>query len=336
MELKYLCELNGVSGDERLIRNAIIEEAKKYCDDVRIDRMGNVLAHKKGTDPDGRPRLLLSAHMDEVGFIITDATDEGLLTFKPVGGIDSRVIVSKHVKIGPDGLDGVIGAMAIHLQTKEMRARVLDFKELYIDIGAKSKEEALKKAPPATYAYFSTDYIPFGTDFVTAKALDDRVGCYNLLRVLQGTYRCDLTCAFVTQEEVGCRGSRGASFTVQPDVVLNLEATASGDMSGMKETKKILNCGKGVSVSFMDSASIADPTLYREVMALAEAKGIAHQAKRGTTGGNDAGMYRTTGVGARTCVLSVPCRYIHGPSSVCSLKDIDAQYELARAYAESL
>ena len=158
MELKTLCELNGASGDERLVRKAILEAAKKLCDDVQIDRMGNVLALKKGTDGAKRDKICLSAHMDEVGFIIVGATDDGLLRFKPVGGIDPRVVVSKHVKLGEAALDGVIGAMAIHLQTPEMRARVLTFDELYIDIGAKAKDEALEKCPPATYAYFASSY----------------------------------------------------------------------------------------------------------------------------------------------------------------------------------
>ena len=336
MELKTLCDMNGTSGDEKLVRRAVMEEAKKYTDDVKIDRMGNVIARKKGTDGQNRPLLLFSAHMDEVGFIITGATEEGLLTFKPVGGIDPRVCVSKHVKIGDEGLDGVIGSMAIHLQTKEMRARVLHFDELYIDIGAKSKEEALGKVSPATYAYFSSEFVPFGQGYVTAKALDDRAGCYNLLRILQGSYACDIVCAFVVQEEVGCRGALGAGFAIQPDIVINLECTASGDMCNVPETRKILNCGKGVSISFMDSASIADRKLYNTMMTLADEKGIPHQPKRGTTGGNDAGAYQRAGKGAKTCVLSVPCRYIHGPSSVCALSDIDAQCDLSMAFAQTL
>ena len=334
MDLKTLCELNGTSGDERAVRKAVFEAAKATGAKVSIDRMGNVVAFKKGTAPDGRPRVCLSAHMDEVGFIIIGATDEGLLQFRPVGGVDPRVVVSKHVKVG--ALDGVIGALAIHLQTKEQRARVLPFEDLYIDIGAKTKDEALEKAPPATYAYFSTEYLPLGQGFATAKALDDRVGCYNLLRVLEGTYAVDLTCAFVTQEEVGLRGATGAAYLIDPDVAIVLEGTAAGDMSDVPASRHVCDAGRGVAVSFMDNASIADQALYRALLSIAEKSGVPCQVKRGVTGGNDAAAYQRAKAGARTCVLSVPCRYIHGPSSVCALSDVDAQYQLAKAYLESV
>lgn len=336
MELKTLCELNGASGDERLVRKAIMERAKALCDDVTVDKMGNVLAHKRGTAPDGRPRVLLSAHMDEVGFIIVEATDDGLLRFKPVGGIDPRVVVSKHVKVGENALDGVIGAMAIHLQSKEQRAKVLGFDELYIDIGAKTRDEALDKAPLASYVYFDSSFLPLGEGFVTAKALDDRVGCYNLLRILEGVYPCDLTCAFVTQEEVGLRGATGAGYFVAPDIALVLEGTAAGDMSDVPAARHICDAGKGVAVSFMDNASIADRALFKDLLALVDKKEIPHQVKRGVTGGNDAAAYQRAKSGARTCVLSVPCRYIHGPSSVAALCDIDAQLALAKAYLENI
>ncbi len=334
MDLKTLCELNGTSGDEQAVRRAILEAAKMTGANVKIDRMGNVVAFKKGSAPAGKPHVCLSAHMDEVGFIVIGATDEGLLAFKPVGGIDPRVVVSKHVKVG--GLDGVIGALAIHLQTKEQRAHVLPFSELYIDIGAKTKDEALEKAPPATYVYFESSYLPFGQGFVTAKALDDRVGCYNLLRLLDGDYACDVTCAFVTQEEVGLRGATGAAYLIDPDVALVLEGTAAGDMSDVPASRHVCDAGKGVAVSFMDNASIADQTLYQAMLKTALKENIPCQVKRGVTGGNDAGAYQRAKAGARTLVLSVPCRYIHGPSSVCALSDVEAQYELAKAYLMSV
>ena len=150
MELKELCLLNGVSGDEKEIRKAIMEQAKPLCDSVKIDRMGNVIAFKKGNK--GGRHILFSAHMDEVGFIIMDATEDGMLMFRPVGGIDPRVCVSKYVVIGEKKVKGVIGAMAIHLQSREDMKRVLPFDNLYIDIGAKSKDEALGECPPGTFA----------------------------------------------------------------------------------------------------------------------------------------------------------------------------------------
>lgn len=332
MELKTLCELNGASGDERAVRNALLKAARPLCDNVKIDRMGNVIAFKKGKV--GNRHLLFSAHMDEIGFIILDATEDGLLQFRPVGGIDPRVAVSKYVIVGEKKIKGVIGALAIHLQSAEDRKRVLGYDNLFIDIGAKDKEEALRDCPPGCYAYYDNDYQEFGQGFAVAKALDDRVGCYNLLRLLEGEYDADVTCAFVVQEEVGLRGAMGAAFASDADTVLVLEGTTAGDMGDVDKVRRVCEPGLGVTVSFMDNASLADRTLYQELMALAEKQGIAHQVKRGATGGNDAGSYQRSREGKRTCVLSVPCRYIHGPSSVVKLSDVEAQFLLAQAYAK--
>ena len=332
MELKTLCELNGASGNEGAVRRAVTEAAGPLCDSVKIDRMGNVIAFKKGRT--GKRQLLFSAHMDEVGFIVTDAGEDGLLQFRSVGGVDPRVIVSKYVTVGEKRLPGVIGAMAIHLQSAEDRKRVLDYDQLYIDIGAKTREEALADCPPGSYAYFDAGYAPFGDGCVVSKALDDRVGCYNLLRLLENTYDADVTCAFVTQEEVGLRGALGAAFDAQADAVIVLEGTTAGDMGNVDKVRQVCVPGQGVAVSFMDNASLADRALFRDLIDLAREKGIACQVKRASTGGNDAGAYQRSKQGARTCVLSVPCRYIHGPSSVVRLSDVDAQYQLARAWAE--
>ena len=333
MDLKTLCEMNGASGDEREVRKALLEAAKPLCSHVKIDRMGNVIAYKKGKG-NGKRHVLFSAHMDEIGFIIINATEDGLLQFKPIGGVDPRVAVSKYVVVGEKKVKGVIGALAIHLQSADDRKRVLGYDNLFIDIGAKDKDEALRECPPGSFVYYDNDYQEFGMGSVVAKALDDRIGCYNLLRILEGEYDADITCAFVVQEEVGLRGATGAAFASDADTVVVLEGTTAGDMGDVDPVRRVCEPGLGVCVSFMDNASIANRELYKELMDLAQEKGIAHQVKRGSTGGNDAGAYQRGKEGKRTCVLSVPCRYIHGPSSVVKLSDIEAQYELAKAYAE--
>ena len=333
MDLKTLCEMNGASGDEKAVRNALLEAAKPLCDSVKIDKLGNVIAFKKGTANKGH--VLFSAHMDEISFIILDATEDGLLMFRPIGGVDPRVAVSKYVVVGEKQVKGVIGALAIHLQSPEDRQRVLGYESLYIDIGAKDKEDALRDCPPGSFVYYDNDYQEFGQGCVVAKALDDRIGCYNLLRLLEGTYPCDITCAFVTQEEVGLRGAYAAAFGTDAETVIVLEGTTAGDMGDVDKARRVCEVGLGVTVSFMDNASIANVELYREMLALAQEKGIAHQIKRGATGGNDAGAYQRRKEGKRTCVLSVPCRYIHGPSSVIKLSDVEAQYQLAKAFAEN-
>ena len=329
MELKQLCELNGTSGDEGAVRAAILSAASKVCDDVRIDRAGNVIAFKKGVKKTGVKHILLSAHMDEVGFLIMGATDEGMLRIRPVGGIDPRVCVSKYVLVGEKKIKGVIGAMAIHLQTAEDRKKVLGWDELYVDIGAKTKDEANADCPDGCYAYFDNGFEKFGDGCVVSKALDDRVGCWNLLRVLSQPTQNDLTCAFVTKEEIGCRGAYGAAFEIKCDAALILEGTAAGDLGDVKDTRQVCRVGAGVAVSFMDNGSIANRELYRQVLGIAEKEKTHCQIKEGVTGGNDAHAYQAAAGGKATCVLSVPCRYIHGPSSVARLSDAEDQYDLA-------
>ncbi len=339
MDLKTLTELNGISGDEGLVRRALMEAARPHCDEISIDRSGNLICKKKGSNPE-LPEVLFAAHMDEVGFIIAGYADDGLLRIRPVGGIDPRVIVSKWVQVGPDKVPGVIGAMAIHLQTDADRKKVLDYDSLYIDIGAKDKAEAEKLAPLGTYAAFDTAYMPFGEGMVIAKALDDRVGCYNMLRLLEGSYPCDITCCFVTQEEVGLRGSIGAAYAIEAEVALVFEGTAANDMGDVPESQRVCQVGHGVTVSFMDGASVGNRELFKLLPALAENAGIPCQIKQGVTGGNDAGSFQyggATGAGtARTMVLSVPCRYIHSGASVAALSDIDAQLHLAQEYLNNL
>ena len=333
MDLKQLCEIHAPSGSENILRRLIFDEAKEACgaENVRIDRMGNVLCRKKGTGV-GRPHVCVSAHVDEVGFIIMSATEEGLLQFRSIGGIDPRVVISKRVLVGEGMLPGVIGAIAIHLQTRADREKVLGYDSLYIDIGAKDRSEALEKCPPGSYACFDAPYTPFGEGFICAKALDDRVGCYNMLKLLRESYPGDVTFAFVTREEVGMRGSAGAAYAIQPDLVINLEGTAANDLGEADNPFEVCCAGKGVAISFMDNSSVYQRKLYQKLTRLAQINQIAHQPKRGVTAVNDAANYQRAAGGALACTLSVPCRYIHSGASVCSLADVDAQYALTRAF----
>ena len=331
MDLKALTELAGVSGHEQAMRRAILKELEGSGAEVTIDRSGNVVAVRQGTTPGKRKRVMMAAHMDEVGLIVRGATEEGFLRVSPSGGVDPRVLISKRVKVGDDGLPGIIGAMAIHLQSAADRARVLGYNDLYVDIGAKSKDEAEEKAPKGTYISFDTDYVLFGDGFVSAKALDDRIGCYTLLRLLKEEHACDLIGVFASEEEVGCRGARGAAFAQEPDLGIVLEGTTCTDLGGVPETLQVCNAGQGVAVSFMDNASVANRDLFRFAMQVAEEENLHAQVKRYVAGGNDAGPIQRAREAVPTLVLSVPCRSIHSPSSVAKLSDIEDQYLLAKA-----
>jgi putative aminopeptidase FrvX len=339
MDLKTLCEMQGISGREEFVRKAVADACRETLGDgaVSFDGTGSVLAVRKAADA-SLPRVLLAAHMDEIGLLVNSATDEGLLRFRAVGGIDPRVLISKRVKVGygESALPGVIGEAPIHLQSEEDEKAAPQTDKLLIDIGAKDKAEAESKAPPGTPVTFLSPYTPFGNGFVCARALDDRVGVYNLLRLLDAPYLGELTFAFTTQEEVGLRGAFAAGFRVQPDIGIVLESTTANDLGDTEDRFKVCEPGKGPCVSFMDNTSIADRELFKLVLKAGKAEGVPYQIKKYIAGGNDAHAIQSAGAGAKTAVLSVPCRNIHSPSSVCCLRDVDSQMELAKAVLKHL
>ena len=330
MELKMLTALNGVSGNEDCVRDAIMDHVKAHCDDVKVDRMGNVIAYQKGTG--SGEHVMLVAHMDEVGLIVRGIKDDGLIVYETVGGLDPRIMVSKRVRVGNDAIPGVIGCKAIHLQTQEERAKPLTHKQLYVDIGTKDKAVTEKLVALGDYIAFESEYVEFGDGLVKAKALDDRVGCYNLLRLMQSRYPGDVTYAFTVQEEVGLRGAYVAARQSDADIALVLESTTANDLGDVSDHFKVCRVGRGVVISFMDNASIAHPDVNRKLRTLGEQKGIAWQPKTYIAGGNDAGAIQTARGSVAVCTLSIPCRNIHSPANVCSLSDVDAQYQLVEAF----
>ena len=334
MELRELTAILGVSGDEGAVRSFILRQADACAAQTRVDRIGNVLAFKKGTAPDAR-HAMLCAHMDEVGLIVTAIEEDGLLDYDPVGGIDARVLVSKRVFVGKNRVPGVIGAKAIHLQSAEDREKPLDHTQLYIDIGCKDKESTQKLVSLGDYAAFDPEYEEFGAGLVVSKALDDRIGCYNLLRLMQEDFPCDVTYAFHVQEETGLRGAQVSAFQTVCDCALVLEGTTANDLGDIEAHLRVCEVGRGVAISFMDNTSIAHPGLNRALRDLAESRSIPWQIKQFVSGGNDAGAIQTARGALPVCPVSVPCRYIHSPSSVCSISDIESQYQLARAFLES-
>lgn len=335
MLLKELTAARGVSGNEHEIRDLLKQLAQERGASCKVDRMGNLLATIDGGDGKA-PHLLLAAHMDEVGLIVTGVRDDGLLRYKTVGGIDSRVMVSKSVRCGDQNVPGVVGAKAIHLQTPADREQVLAHNNLFIDIGAKTKAEAEGLCPPGTYVVFDSPLTPLGEDCVCGRALDDRVGCLTLLQALAHGYRGKLTCAFTVQEEIGLRGAKVVGHWLDYDLAIALEGTAANDLGDIPTQNQVCNVGKGVALSHIDRASIVHPRLHEAIGQVAAERGIPCQPKRFVSGGNDAGALQR-GAGAKpTAVLSVPCRYIHSPNSLASESDIKAQADLVCAFMDAL
>lgn len=329
--LKQLCLLNGISGREQSVADTIEQLISPYCSCYR-DNLGNLIAEKKGKNR-AKHKLMISAHMDEVGMIVTDITAEGMLRFSTVGGVDPRVIIGRSVTVG-NGIPGVIGTKAVHMQTAEERGSAVKSDKLYIDIGALDQEEAEKAVRRGDSISFQSEFICFGDGFIKGKAIDDRFGCALMIEMIRSELAYDTTFAFCTQEEIGLRGAKVAAHSVNPDIAIVCEATTAADVAGVSGEKKVCTLGKGAVVTFMDKRTVYDQTLYRLAFDLAAEKGIPCQTKTMVAGGNDAGVIHTSRGGVRTLAVSIPCRYLHSPSCVIKREDMDHCLALVKAVAE--
>ncbi|MFV0400415.1 MAG: M42 family metallopeptidase [Oscillospiraceae bacterium] len=318
--LEQLSLLSGVSGCEDEVRDAICTLLEGHCD-YRVDALGNVIARKKGrTTP--KNRILLSAHMDEVGFIITYIDDNGFLRFSTVGGIDNRVIAGKAVVIGKNHVPGVIGAKATHQVPASEREEPISPDKLYIDIGATSKEEALSLVRLGDRAAYVAPFQRFGQDKIMGKAFDDRAGCVMMLDMIYSDLAYDCTFSFTVQEENGCIGGTTAAYGVDPDIGIAVETTTASDIGGTSPDKVVCKQGDGAAVSFMDKGTAYDGDLFRRVFEVAEKNNLPCQAKAGVYGGTEGRVIQTAKAGARALTISLPCRYLHTPSNMLQISDI--------------
>lgn len=333
--IKKLCELNGISGRETLVANEIVNQIKPIADEVHIDNIGNVIAFKKGkTTP--KNKIMLSAHTDEVGMIITGVTDDGMLRFDTVGGVNSKVILGRSVFIYEKNIYGVIGTKAMHMQTPDERKTAVEVDKLYIDIGAKDKEDALNHVALGDSIGFIGDYEEFGDGFIKAKAIDDRAGCAILIEIMKQDLAFDTYFGFSTQEEVGLRGAKVASYTINPDVAIVVETTATGDVSGVTGANRVSVVGEGAVISYMDHSTIYDKGLFDLAFELGKQQNIACQTKTKISGGNDAGAIHVAHSGVRTIAVSIPSKYIHSPANVVKKDDVSATYQMALALTNAV
>lgn len=325
--LEELCNISGVSGDEGRVRAYIKEAVKPYTSDIRTDAMGNLYVHKSGK---GR-RIMACAHMDEVGMMVRGIRDDGLLAYAQTG-LDARVAVSKRVLIGEDAVPGVIGAKAIHLQTREEFKAALKHKDLYIDIGAKDKADAEKYVKLGDHVSFPPNFSLFGDGLIRSKALDDRCGCAILIELLKNDYDCDFTAVFTVQEEVGVRGAQTAAYDAKPELALILEGTTANDMPKTEGHEYVTIVGMGPAISVMDGGTMVLPRMFNALRATAKKEGIPFQIRKGTRGGTDAGAIHKSLSGVVCGGISVACRYIHSPASVASVNDFENAYKLAHSF----
>jgi len=319
--LKELCEMAGVSGDEARVRDYLKTKIEKRATEMIEDPYGNLIV-RKGT-PKG-PRVMLAAHMDEVGLMITGIDKNGLLRFHAIG-IVPHVLLAKRVLIGKDMVCGVIGHKPIHLTKDEETRKNMETKSLFIDIGVNSREAANKLVTVGDYAVFDTEFRENG-DLISGKAFDNRIGCQILLDLIESDL--PLYYAFTVQEEVGLRGAGIAAYRMKPDVALAIDTTSSGEWPEEKDVPQYPVIGMGPAITIADRRVICDPKIVALLRRTAEKNNIPYQIKRPMVGGTDAGTMHLVHEGVRTGVVAVPARYIHSPLAVASKKDIAAAVKL--------
>ncbi|MDA0242481.1 MAG: M42 family peptidase [Chloroflexi bacterium] len=318
--LQQLTEAVGVSGDEKEVRLLIRDLIQEHVDSWHVDPMGNLIAHKKGTGASPL-KVLVDAHMDEIGLILIEADSYGTFRFEGVGGLDDRVLLGKVVQVGPKKLPGVIGARPVHLLKGGQYTKVVERDSMRIDIGASSKDNALGKAKPGERATFLSTYEEWG-DVAVGKAFDDRAGCAILIELLRGErFPFDFYASFTVQEELGLRGAITASAAIQPDVAIALDCTPAYDLPNKNDESPNVRLGAGPALYVMDSGTIQDPRLVRHFLKTAEAHDIPVQIRRPGAGGTNAGSLQRAAGGTAVLSVSVPGRYLHSPHTMINLQD---------------
>lgn len=311
--LKKLTEVTAVSGSEKNIFDIIKSELSAYADEIYTDAMSNIIVHKKGYGK----KLMLSAHTDEIGLMANFIDDNGFVRFAPVGGIDVYTSLYQRVSF-ENGTKGTVC-----FENKTDIKKDLKVQNMYIDIGASSKEEALSKISYGDTASFDGEFSDRGKTIVS-KALDNRAGVYILINALKRLERSpfDLYFVFSSQEEIGLRGARSAAYNIEPDVAISVDITDTGDTPGC-ETLEV-KLGGGAAIKIMDKSVITDKALRDALTRCAKENDILHQFEILTFGGTDAGAMQTVKEGAITGAISLPVRYVHTPCETACKSDIEA------------
>lgn len=326
--LKTLCTIPAVSGREDKLREFILGEVSPYAD-CSVDKNGNIICFKKGKKSPIK-KVMIDAHMDEVGIIASSITSEGFIKFQTVSGIDTAVMLCRKVRF-ENGTLGVVGMKPVHLSSTDERKKCPDKDGLYIDIGASSKEEAEKLVTVGETAVFESEIRLMG-ERIKARAIDDRAGVACLIAMLKKDSEYDFYATFTVQEEIGCRGARTAAYSVDPDAAIVLEATTAADLHGVGEENRVCVLGDGPAVSFMDKATLYDRKLYDAALE----SGLKCQTKQYVSGGNNSGAIHLSKCGVPTIAVSLPCRYIHSPSCVADINDLEAMLPLAEEMLSKL
>jgi len=336
-QLDLLAELtnaNGVSGDESEVREMIRKKVTPLADEIKADAMGNLLVIKHARKTNAL-RVMVDAHMDEVGFMIVDQDGDGLFEFVQVGGGDERQFISKAVVVGKEKLPGVIGFKPIHLTPKNERDSKIPLDSLRIDLGPAGKDKARR----GDFAAYATRFSRSG-DTIFAKVLDDRLGCATLIELLRtAPAEIELLTSFSAQEEIGLRGAKVAAYDFEPQIVIAVDSTPAYDFprpDGNQNTQYNCKIGSGPAIYLADRGTLSDPRLVRFISRTAEENGIPYQFRQPGGGGTNAGALHLTRSGIPAVSVSIPGRYAHTPIMMASVTDWQNTVSLLKNVLDNL
>lgn len=333
--LEKLSNAPGVSGFEDDVRDLIFKELEGQVDEINIDELGNLIAIKKG-EVDGK-KIMLAAHMDEIGLMVRYIDEKGFIKFSKIGGINDQMLLNQEVYIqsSKGNVQGVIGSKPPHKMKEAERKKILEYDNMFIDIGAPTREEAEERVRVGDPVIIKQDFAELGNSLVKGKALDNRVGCAVLIEVLkQVESKATIYGVGTVQEEVGLKGARTSAFRINPDMALALDVTISGDHPGIKEEEAPAKAGKGPAIILTDASGrglITHPKVKELLISVAEEEEIPYQLEVSEGGTTDATAIHLTRQGIPTGVISPPSRYIHTPVSVVSLEDVENTVKLILA-----
>lgn len=349
-ELQLLDQLTataGVPGREHRVRELIRRRIEPVVDEVRTDTLGSLIAVRKPRPASGKAaehptRVMLAAHMDQIGFMVSHIDEKGFVRINPVGGFDARNLFARLCTVCPDlddpakDLPGVLNPTGkpIHVASDEERKKIPELHEFAIDLGLPG-EEVKRKVKIGDMVVLQSPLQRVG-DTVVSQCLDNRVACWVLIRALHQIehHDCEIQAVFTVQEEVGLRGAGTAAYGLEPDIGIAIDTTLCIDTPGVPEEQRVTEQGQGAALTMMDSASIADLDLFHAFERLAEQREIAHQRSILSRGGTDSGTIQRSRAGIRTLTLSCPTRYIHTVTEMVHLEDLTACRDLVRAYLE--
>jgi len=344
--LKKIIEAPGISGNESPIAKIMHDELKKICGNAEIDNFGNVIActrrNGKRRYPiasgkgKGKTKIMLAAHMDEIGFMVKHVTKEGFIHFIKVGGIDDRILPAQRVIVKAKKGDcvGIIGTKPPHLQKEEEKKQPLKYEDMFIDIGARSREDALKRVEIGDMIIFEPNAGVLYGKLYYGKAIDNRIGCYALLKVMQNLdVNAEVYAVATGQEEVGLKGARTSAFKINPDYAIAIDTTVAGDTPQITERESCLKLGDGVAITIIEASGrgiIVSQKMKDILINTAKANKIKYQIDVIDGGMTDGAIIYMNKEGVQTGVLSIPTRYIHSPTGVFHADDLDAAVQLAK------